>query len=193
MSRIAAIAPQLLIHLAGAIPLARLAWGLTHAAYFNPVEAMTLQTGNAALIALCVALAISPLRRITGWNDLIKARRPAGLYAFFYGTLHLLIYALFDRRLEFAGVAEDILKRKFITAGMLAWLLMLPLALTSTQRAIRRLGRKWQQLHYLIYPAALAGLIHYWWKIKAVGPQAIAYAAVILGLLGLRLLLRLKK
>ena len=193
MPRITLHTSQVLTHLAGAIPLARLAWGLTHGAYFNPVEAMTLQTGNAALIALCVTLALSPLRRVTGWYALIKARRPAGLYAFFYGTLHLLIYALFDRRLEFSGVAEDILKRKFITAGMLAWLLMLPLALTSTQRAIRKLGRTWQKLHYLVYPTALAGLIHYWWKIKAVGPQAIVYAAVILGLLLLRPLLRLKK
>jgi sulfoxide reductase heme-binding subunit YedZ len=149
-------------------------------------------------------LAITPLRRLTGWNALIRFRRMAGLFAFFYGTTHFLIYVIADRfaALDFpdgivswttvasltASVGEDIYKRPFITIGFLAWLCMLPLAITSTAGMIRRLGgKRWQALHRLVYAAAIAGVIHYWWLVKVDIRPPLRYAIIVGVLLGARL------
>lgn len=153
----------------------------------NPIEKITLVTGTAALALLLCTLAVSPLRSMTGWNGLIRLRRPLGLYAFFYACLHLLTYLLLDRALDFSGIGGDILKRRFITAGFIAWLLMLPLAFTSTTGWIRRLGRRWSQLHWLIYPAAIAAVIHFLWKVKVINTRPAVYAAALGALLLWRL------
>ena len=184
-----------------------LVWAaLTDNLSVNPLSDITNETGVWTLRFLCITLAITPLRRLTGWNDVIKFRRMVGLFAFFYGTLHFLTYVIVDR---FAGLAEfpdgivsmdtarrlaasiasDIAgKRPFITIGFSAWLLMLPLALTSTAWAIRKLGKRWQKLHRLVYASACLGCIHYFWLVKADISRPQAYSIVVGVLLLLRLL-----
>ena len=144
----------------------------------NPIEYITRHTGFWALIMLVVTLAVTPLRRLTGWNEIIKLRRMLGLFAFFYATLHLLTWIVLDKFFDFPLMLEDIAERRFITIGMLTWLLLLPLALTSTKGMIRRLGRRWQVLHRLSYVAAVTGVVHFWWLVKAdvFRPQMIALA-----------------
>jgi sulfoxide reductase heme-binding subunit YedZ len=169
----------------------------------NPLSDITNETGVWTLRFVCITLALTPLRRVTGWNALIRFRRMAGLYAFFYGTLHFLTYVIADR---FAGldfpdgfvawstarnlvksVGADIYKRPFITVGFTAWLTMLPLALTSTAGMIRRLGgKRWNLLHRLVYATAVAGVVHYWWLVKADISRPRTYAFVVAVLLGFR-------
>jgi methionine sulfoxide reductase heme-binding subunit len=148
----------------------------------NPVEDITLTTGIWALRFLLITLAVTPIRRLTGWNRVIQYRRMLGLFAFFYATLHLLTYFTFDLVFEFSRIVEDVWKRPFITAGMAAFLLMLPLAITSTKGWIRRLGRRWQVLHRLIYLSAAAAVLHFIWKVKVVVGEPVYYA-IILGVL----------
>lgn len=170
----------------------------------NPLSDITNATGVWALRFLCITLAMTPLRRLTRWNGFIRFRRMAGLFAFFYGTLHFLTYVVADR---FAGldfpdgivalstlrnlaksVGEDIYKRPFITIGFTAWMTMLPLALTSTAGMIRRLGgRRWNLLHRLVYATATLGVIHYWWLVKADISRPRIYAVVVASLLLFRL------
>ena len=169
----------------------------------DPLADITHQTGDWTLRFLVITLALTPLRRVTGWNFLIRFRRMTGLYAFFYGSLHLLIYLIADRyasldlpngifawqsaRAFAASVWSDIAKRPFITVGFTAWTCMLPLALTSTAGMIRRLGgKRWNQLHTLIYVSAVAGVVHYWWLVKADVHRPEAYAAVVFTLLAFR-------
>jgi sulfoxide reductase heme-binding subunit YedZ len=139
---------------------------VTDALGANPVEALLHWAGRWALILLLVGLAITPIRRLTGWNAVIKVRRLVGLFAFFYAVLHLLIYLGLDQGFAWSFIVEDILERPFITSGMVAFLLLVPLAVTSTKRWIRRLGRRWQRLHRLVYPAAGLGVLHFYWKVK---------------------------
>ena len=129
----------------------------------NPVEFVTHSTGTWALVMLCLTLAVTPLRRLTGWNTLIRLRRMLGLYAFFYAMLHFAIFVWLEHWFDFAAVFDDVIERPFITVGFLALLLMLPLALTSTRGMIRRLGRHWQALHRLIYVIAPLAVLHFWW------------------------------
>jgi len=189
---------------AGLGPLAWLIWAaLTGHLSPNPLSDLTNETGVWTLRFLCITLAVTPLRRLTGWNWTIKFRRMFGLFAFFYGTLHFLTYAIFDR---FAGldftdgfvtgatarafamsVAEDVYKRPFITIGFTAFVLMIPLAATSTAGMIRRLGgRKWQWLHRLIYVCGVAAVVHYWWLVKADVSRPQIYALVVGLLLAFR-------
>jgi len=134
----------------------------------NPIEFLLLATGKTAIIILVVSLAISPLRRWTAQNWLIRFRRPLGLFAFFYALLHFAVYAGLDKYFDLRDITEDIARRPFIMAGALCLLLLVPLAATSTAGAVRRLGgRRWQALHRLVYIAAPAGLLHFWWKQKA--------------------------
>ena len=182
----------------------------------DPLAALTNETGLWTLRLICITLAITPLRKLTGWNVLIKFRRMAGLFAFFYGTLHLTTYAIVDR---FAGldqaaawvealggghvpggmlvastarslaksIGADIYKRPFITIGFATWLTMLPLAITSTAGWIRRLGgRRWNRLHRLVYLTGILGPLHYWWLVKADVRRPLTYAAVVALLLGAR-------
>jgi sulfoxide reductase heme-binding subunit YedZ len=158
----------------------------------NPAETLQLETGIWALRFLLATLAITPLRRVFGWNRLVQYRRMLGLFAFFYATLHLLTYVVLDRYFDWAGVVEDVAKRPFITLGMLAFGLMLPLALTSTKGWIRRLGRRWQTLHRLVYFAALAACLHFIWKVKVAIGEPVYYAAILAALLAIRVVVSLR-
>jgi methionine sulfoxide reductase heme-binding subunit len=151
----------------------------------DPVEELTHRTGWWALLLLLLTLAITPARRISGWNELIRARRPLGLFAFLFASLHLLIYFVLDQGFTVSFLVEDILERPFITIGFLAWLLLVPLAVTSTTGWIRRLGRNWRRLHRLVYLAAALGVLHFAWGVKADlrEPMIFAGALAILFLL----------
>lgn len=155
----------------------------------NPLEFVTRSTGTWTLVLLCCTLAITPLRRITGMNWLIRLRRMLGLYTFFYGTIHFLIWLLVDRGLDPASMLKDIVKRPFITVGFAAFVLMIPLAATSTNAMVRRLGgKRWQWLHRLVYVTGVLGILHYWWHKagKLDFAEVSIYAAVMAVLLGLR-------
>ncbi len=152
----------------------------------NPIEYITHQTGWFALAFLLASLAITPLRRLIRWHEAIRVRRMLGLFAFFYATLHLLTWFVFDHTLDVIGMAEDVVKRPYITVGMAAFLMMLPLAVTSNAAMIRRLGRRWQVLHRLAYAAAVAGVLHFWWLVKADIREPQRFAVVLTLLLGIR-------
>jgi sulfoxide reductase heme-binding subunit YedZ len=156
----------------------------------NPIESITRFTGSWALIILITSLAVTPLRRLTGWNDLIKFRRMLGLFAFFYALLHFSTYLVLDLFFDFRAIGKDILKRPYITAGFIAFMAMIPLAITSTAAMIRRLGKHWQQLHRLVYVAAIAGAIHFYWLVKADISRPAQYGAVLALLLGYRLFVK---
>lgn len=171
------------------VPLAALGLGAaTDRLSPNPIEDLTRGTGVWTLRFLVLTLAITPVRRLTGWNALSRYRRMLGLFAFFYGTVHLLTYVWFDQFFDVPAILKDIGKRPFITAGILAFSVMVPLALTSTTGWIRRLGgRRWQALHRLVYVAGVAGVIHYYWQVKADVARPARYGVII----GLLLLARL--
>lgn len=153
----------------------------------NPVETVTNHTGIWTLRLLVATIAITPIRWLTGWNRIITVRRMVGLFAFFYGTIHFLIYFVLDRSLIFDGLWEDVALRPYITAGFTAFVLMIPLAVTSTAGWIRRLGgRRWALLHRLVYVSAVLGVLHYWWKVKADTTYPMYYAIIVGALLGWR-------
>ena len=149
-------------------PLAYLAAGALQGTLgANPIEAITRSTGVWTLRFMLLTLAVTPLRVVSGWNDVIRVRRMLGLFAFFYGSLHLVTYLWLDQFFEWAAIVKDVAKRPFITAGFSAYVLLVPLALTSTAAMIRRLGgRTWRRLHRLAYVAAAIGIVHYWWLVK---------------------------
>ncbi len=185
---------KVLVFLACLIPLGRLAWkGVNGMLGANPIEVITRSTGTWVLIFLMITLGITPVRRLTGWHALIRFRRMTGLFAFFYGCLHLTTYVWLDKFFDFRDMAKDIGMRPFITMGMTAFALMLPLALTSTQGWIRRLGKRWQQLHRLIYLSAIAGVIHFWWQVKADTRKPAIFATILTALLLFRMLAWLVK
>jgi len=169
------------IFLACLAPLGMLVWRAFHSALgANPIETITHSTGDWTLTFLLITLSITPLRRITRQYWLIGLRRMLGLFAFFYGMLHLSTYVWLDKFFDVHEMLADIAKRKFITAGMAAFALMIPLALTSTKWSIRKLGgKRWQALHRLIYASAAAGVIHYIWLVKADLKKPLEYAAVL--------------
>jgi sulfoxide reductase heme-binding subunit YedZ len=160
----------------------------------NPVETLQHETGRPALQLLLVTLAVTPIRRMTGWNGVIRLRRMLGLFAFAYGLAHFAIYFSFDQVFSVAGVIDDTTKRRFILSGMLALLAMLPLALTSTKGWIRRLGgKRWQKLHRLVYLAAAAGALHFIWKEKVLTPETVTYFVLVVGSLGYRVAVAARK
>jgi sulfoxide reductase heme-binding subunit YedZ len=170
------------------IPLAQLAYGFyTDDLTANPIEYITRFTGSWALIILITSLAVTPSRKIFGWNALIRYRRMLGLFAFFYAVLHFLIYMVLDHFFDFQAIAKDIYKRPYVTAGFTSFVLMVPLALTSTAAMIRRLGKRWQQLHRLAYIASAAGVLHFYWLVKSDIRRPVQYGAVLALLLGVRL------
>jgi len=200
-----------LVFLAALAPVGWLAWAAsTGNLSANPLSDITNETGVWAIRFVCVTLAITPLRNATGWNPLAKFRRMAGLFAFFYATLHFLTYVVADR---FAGldfpngiaswttlealarsVIADVYKRPFITVGFLAWLTMLPLAITSTAAWIRRLGgQKWNRLHKVVYATGMVAVLHYWWLVKSDIRRPLVYAAVVCILLAFRVHKSLRK
>lgn len=179
--------------LACLIPFGQLAYNaLTDNLGVNPIEAITRFTGSWALILLLATLAVTPLRRLSGWNALIKYRRMLGLFAFFYAMLHFLTYLVLDHFFDFRAVVGDIVKRPYVTAGFVSLVLMIPLALTSSASMIRRMGKRWQQLHRLVYIAAAAAVLHFYWLVKADIRRPAQYGAVLALLLGYRLVIALK-
>ncbi|NUN02354.1 MAG: sulfoxide reductase heme-binding subunit YedZ [Bryobacteraceae bacterium] len=174
------------------VPAAVLIWkGFRQELGPNPIEYITHATGDWTLRLLLITLAISPLRKILRFPQLIRFRRLLGLFAFFYGFLHFLTYILLDQFLDFPAMLQDIGKRPFITAGFTSFLLLLPLAATSTAGWIRRLGgKRWQQLHRAIYLSAALGVLHYYWLVKSDIRMPVFYGAILAALLSARLLLR---
>ena len=156
----------------------------------NPIETITRFTGSWALIFLLGSLAVTPLRRITGWNDLVKLRRMVGLFAFFYASLHFATFIGLDHFFDFRAIGNDIVKRPYVTAGFIAFVILVPLALTSNAAMIRRLGKRWQQLHRWVYVAAIAAVIHFYWLVKADISRPAQYGAVLALLLGYRLFVK---
>ena len=162
--------------------------GFTDNLTANPIEKITNDTGIWTLRLIVAGLAITPLRWLTGINQLINYRRLVGLFAFFYGCLHFTTFFFFDHQFDFAGMWEDVLKRPYITAGFTAFVLMIPLAITSTTGWIRRMGgKKWNLLHRLIYITALAAVLHYFWKVKLDATNPVYYGLVVAALLGFRI------
>jgi methionine sulfoxide reductase heme-binding subunit len=152
----------------------------------NPIEALLHTMGKTALNLLLITLAVTPLRKLTKQNWLIRLRRMLGLFCFFYLVLHFLIYAALDLQLAWGSLVVDITQRPYITVGMLALLLMIPLAVTSTKKWQRRLGRNWSKLHRLIYPIAVLAVVHFWWQTKADIIEPLIYALLLTLLLGYR-------
>ena len=180
---------KIVLFVAALLPAAYLTYALVYDGLGpNPAEALQTETGIWALRFLVFTLLVTPVRRLTKWNIVIQYRRMLGLFAFFYAFLHLLAYAVLDRYFDFNGVWEDLAKRPFITAGMAAFILMVPLAITSTKGWIRRLGRRWQLLHRLIYLSAIAAAVHYLWKVKIIGGSPVYYAVIIGVLLAFRIM-----
>ncbi|HEX9927023.1 MAG TPA: protein-methionine-sulfoxide reductase heme-binding subunit MsrQ [Pyrinomonadaceae bacterium] len=170
------------------IPLTLLAWdAVWRQLGANPTEFAIRTTGFLTLIFLLITLSITPLRKLIGRNDLIKYRRMLGLFAFFYGALHLSIYFIIDRNLSLTSAVGDIVQRPFIAFGMTAFFLMIPLVATSTNGMIKRLGgKRWQQLHKLTYLCAIGGVIHYYLIVKSDILMPLAFAAILAALLGYR-------
>ena len=173
------------------VPLAKLALeifgvgGMSLGA--NPIEALIHRLGIWGLNFLLITLAVTPLRRLTGKGWLLRFRRMFGLFAFFYVLLHFLTYAGLDQRFDPPVIFEDIVEWPFITVGFTAFLLLIPLALTSTNAMMRRLGRRWQKLHRLVYLIAILGVVHFYWQVKLDTLEALIYAAILAALLGFRL------
>jgi sulfoxide reductase heme-binding subunit YedZ len=154
----------------------------------NPIEYIIRDLGTWALTFLLITLAITPLRRIMGWNWLLRLRRMFGLFAFFYVVLHFTSYIWWDQSLDWAEIWKDIVKRPFITVGFAAFLMLIPLAATSTNAMIKRLGaRRWQLLHRLVYPIAMFGVLHYWWLVKRDVTKPLIYTLVLAALLAFRI------
>ncbi len=191
---LASLSPQrvrtlkLALWLLALLPFVRLLYlGATEQFGANPLEFVTRSTGTWTLVMLCLTLTITPLRRLTGWNWLIKLRRMLGLFAFFYGLQHFLLWIGVDRGFDLAYMIKDVYKRPFITVGFTAFMLMIPLALTSTNGMVRWLGgKRWQALHKLVYAIAVLAILHYWWHKAGKNDfgEVSIYAAVVFMLLG---------
>jgi len=172
-----------LLFLAALLPLAGLALGDLGA---NPVERLSHVTGDWALRLLLATLAMTPLRRLTGWGEWLRLRRMLGLFAFFYASLHLAVYVGLDLGFAWGAVVDDIVKRPYITLGFATYLILIPLAATSTQGMMRRLGKRWKRLHRLVYVSAFGGVLHYVWLVKSDLREPLIYLLVLLVLLLLR-------
>ena len=172
------------------IPLIKLGFG----AYFddlgaNPIEKITRRTGYWTLVFLLLSLTVTPFRRISGWNWLMRLRRMLGLFAFFYGSLHFLTYLVLDQFFDWISIVNDIVKRPYITVGFPTFVLLIPLAITSSNRMIKWLGgKRWLQLHRLVYLCGIGGVVHYWWLVKKDITNPLAFAVLLSLLLGFRLL-----
>jgi sulfoxide reductase heme-binding subunit YedZ len=183
---------KLVVLINSLVPLVLLLWDI----YFkrvgpNPLEFATRTTGMLTLIFLSLTVAVTPLRKIFGINSLVKIRRMLGLFAFFYGALHLLTYVWFDRWFNFVSVGQDVVRRPFILVGMIAFVLMVPLAITSTNKMVKRVGgKRWAQLHRLAYVAAIAGVVHFWMLVKSDIRLPLTFAFILVFLLGFRVFVK---
>jgi len=162
------------------------AFGITGQLSANPIEDIQDRFGNWTIRFVMIALAVTPARRITGWNWLARFRRMLGLFAFFYVLMHFLTWLILDQGLLLSAIAEDIVKRPFITIGFVAFLLLTAMAATSTDGMRRRLGKRWQKIHYSIYVVGLLAVWHYWWQVKKDITEPLIYAAILALLLGYR-------
>ncbi len=180
---------KIVIFINSLVPLALLAWDAARSDLgANPVEFFIRTTGVLTLVFLLVTLSITPLRKYTGWNNLIKFRRMLGLYAFFYGSLHLFAYGIFDKSLSFPAIVADVFQRPFIAVGMLAFFLLVPLAATSTNNMIKRLGGKnWARLHKLTYAVAILGVVHFYMIVKSDATYPILFGLALGALLAYRI------
>ena len=183
---------KVLIFINSLIPLMLLSWDLYRKQVgANPLEFVTRTTGVLTIIFLLLSLAITPLRRITGANWLVKFRRMLGLYAFFYGFLHLMTYVSFDRFFNLKSIPGDVAQRPFIAIGMLTFFLMVPLAITSTNKMVKRLGgKRWNLLHKLTYLAGVGGVLHYWMLVKSDTRIPLTFGFVLVVLLGYRIFMK---
>jgi sulfoxide reductase heme-binding subunit YedZ len=176
------------------MPLAWLAWrAINNDLGPFPYEELERQTGRWTLRLLAVTLAVTPARRIFGWNAAIRYRRMLGLFVFFYACVHLSAYLGLDMQLDVSDIVEDIIEHKYITIGMFAFLTLIPLAVTSTKGSIRRLGKRWQKIHRLIYITAIAGTVHYLWAVKKDTFLPLVYLSIFVVLLGYRLVMWLRR
>jgi sulfoxide reductase heme-binding subunit YedZ len=180
---------KIAIFLLALVPLARLVWGgIDDTLGANPIEKITRSTGYWTLTLLMITLSITPLRRLTGWLWWARVRRMLGLFAFFYASLHFLTYLVLDQFFDWDSIVKDIIKRPYITVGFPAFVLLIPLAVTSTNAMIKRLGgKRWRYLHRLVYVTAIGGVVHYWWLVKKDLTNPITFATILAVLLGLRL------
>ena len=180
-----------LVFLLCLVPLAKLALEIFGVAGMslgaNPIEELIHRLGIWGLNFLLITLAVTPLRRLTGKSWLLRFRRMLGLFAFFYVLMHFLTYAGLDQRFDLPVIFEDIAERPFITVGFTAFLLLIPLAATSTNAMMKRLGRRWQKLHRLVYVIAILGVVHFYWQVKLDTLEPLIYAAILAALLGYRL------
>lgn len=180
------------LFLACLIPLSRLAWyGYSDQLGANPIEFITRSLGTWTLVFLLLTLSITPLRNLSGWSWLIKLRRMAGLFAFFYALLHFITYIWLDQFFDLGSIYKDVIKRPFITVGFTAFVLLIPLAATSTNAMMKKLGgKRWQVLHKLVYVIAIFAVLHYWWLVKKDLTQPLIYASILTILLGYRVWMR---
>ena len=180
------------LFLASLIPLTRLGWyGYSSQLGANPIEFITRSLGTWTLAFLLITLSITPLRKLSGWSWLVKLRRMAGLFAFFYALLHFITYIWLDQFFDLSSIYKDVIKRPFITIGFAAFIMLIPLAITSTNAMMKKLGgKRWQMLHRLIYLIAIFGVLHYWWLVKKDITQPLIYALVLTILLGYRVMMR---
>jgi len=187
--------PKLVLFINSLVPLTLLLWDLVrHQVGANPLEFVTRTTGMLTLVFLLISLAVTPLRRITGLNWLVSFRRMLGLFAFFYGSLHLMTYVAFDRFFHLTTVPADVLKRPFIAIAFTAFVSMVPLAITSTDKMVKRLGgKRWAQLHKIVYLSGVFGVLHYYMLVKSDVRVPLTFSFVLFVLLGLRVLAKYYK
>jgi methionine sulfoxide reductase heme-binding subunit len=180
---------KILIFTNAIVPLALLGWDATRGKLgANPIEFFLRTTGVLTLLFLLITLSVTPLRKNFGWNNLIKFRRMLGLFAFFYGFLHLITYSIFDKGARVSAIVNDVWERPFIAVGMLAFFILIPLAVTSTNGMIKRLGGKnWARLHKLSYVAAILGVVHFWMIVKSDTFYPFVFGLILVGLLGYRI------
>jgi len=182
------------IFIAALLPFTNLIYGFfTDNLGPNPIEKIEHETGFWALTFLMITLSVTPIKRLTGWTKINSLRRPLGLFAFFYVFLHFCIYLGLDRFFDWQEIVEDISKRPYITVGFSAFLMLIPLAITSTKGWIRKLGKKWTKLHRLVYVIAVFGVIHFWWLVKKDISEPLIFAVILTVLLGIRLFYTQKK
>jgi sulfoxide reductase heme-binding subunit YedZ len=176
------------LYFAALLPLGWLLFALfTGRVMGDQVKFMQHVTGDTVLTCLMLTLAITPIRRLTGWNEIVRVRRLIGLTAFWYACIHLTTYVVFDQDLSLMEITKDIAKHPWVLVGFTAFLCLIPLAITSTNGWIRRLGKRWQRLHRLVYVAATAGVLHYFWLVKKDIHYPLIYGAILLGLLASRI------
>ncbi len=178
-----------LVFVLALLPFLRMAWLVARGVPVEPLEFLTRGTGDWTLYFLCITLAVTPLRRLSGWNWVIKLRRMLGLYAFFYALLHFVTFFWFDHFFDIAEMLKDVVKRPFITVGFIAFVLLIPLAVTSTNAMVRRLGgKRWLWLHRLVYLIAPLGILHFWWMKAGKNDfqEPIIFGAIVALLLAMR-------